>query len=74
MIYATGFRPNLQYLKHIPLALNADNHPAHKNGLSSTIKGLGYVGLSGQRSFSSATLRGVGRDAEFVVNQLQRFM
>jgi hypothetical protein len=30
------------------------------------------VGISGQRSFSSATLRGVGDDAAFVVRDLVR--
>nr|WP_207128502.1 NAD(P)-binding domain-containing protein [Actinocatenispora comari] len=44
----------------------------HRGGLSSTHPGLGYVGLEWQRSFSSATLRGVGRDAAHVVRQLDR--
>jgi putative flavoprotein involved in K+ transport len=74
VIFATGYRHNVQYLKHIPHALDSYDIPVHKNGLSNTTEGLGYVGLSGQRSFSSATIRGVGRDAKYVVNQLQRFL
>jgi putative flavoprotein involved in K+ transport len=35
-----------------------------------TCPGLGFVGLEWQRSFASATLRGVGRDAHYVVRRL----
>ena len=37
-------------------------------------KGLFFVGLSGQRSLSSATIRGVGRDANYVVKKLNLFL
>jgi len=39
---------------------------------STTAPGLYYVGLSGQRNFASATLRGVGPDAVVVVELLLR--
>jgi putative flavoprotein involved in K+ transport len=66
LILATGYRPDLAYL-HIPGALGADGRPAHHGGVSTTVPGLGYVGLERQRSFASATLRGVGRDAAHVL-------
>jgi putative flavoprotein involved in K+ transport len=31
-------------------------------------------GLEGQRSFSSATLRGVGSDAAFVIGKMLRYL
>jgi putative flavoprotein involved in K+ transport len=34
------------------------------------VPGLYFVGMSGQRSFRSATLRGVGRDPVFVVRAI----
>jgi putative flavoprotein involved in K+ transport len=40
--------------------------------VSSTVPGLGFVGLERQRSFASATLRGVGRDAVHVLKTLAR--
>lgn len=52
IILATGYRPALSYLD------NADQ----VRGLSTVHSGLGFVGLEWQRSFASATLRGVGRD------------
>lgn len=72
VIYATGYRPNLPYLKAIG-ALDADGRPLHKAGIS-TVQGLYYVGLEGQRSFASAALRGVGPDAKFVVKKLLRHL
>ncbi|MNE32421.1 Demethylrebeccamycin-D-glucose O-methyltransferase [compost metagenome] len=38
------------------------------------IPGLYYVGLSNQRSFASATVRGVGPDAKYVVRKIKRFL
>lgn len=62
IILATGYRPDLPYLT----ALSTE----HNRGLSRHHQGLGFVGLEWQRSFSSATLRGVGRDATHVVRRL----
>ncbi|OLF16254.1 flavin-containing monooxygenase [Actinophytocola xanthii] len=64
VVLATGYRPELSYLD-----------PAERGqvrGISTVHNGLGFVGLEWQRSFASATLRGVGRDARFVVDRLLR--
>lgn len=71
VIFATGFKPTMPFLTDIG-ALGSDGSPLHKKGISTVVSGLGYVGLSGQSGFSSATLRGVGRDAETVVHHLLR--
>ncbi|QFU87167.1 NAD(P)/FAD-dependent oxidoreductase [Amycolatopsis sp. YIM 10] len=68
VLFATGYRPHLGYLD--PLGALHDGMPLHGGGLSMTHPGLGYVGLEFQRSFSSNTLRGVHRDAEYVVEAL----
>ncbi len=64
ILLATGYRPALSYL--------APGERAQSRGISSIHPGLGYVGLEWQRSFASATLRGVGRDAHHVVRRLLR--
>jgi putative flavoprotein involved in K+ transport len=64
ILLATGYRPALSYLDP------ADR--VHRRGISTIHPGLGYVGLEWQRSFASATLRGVGRDARYVVRRLLR--
>lgn len=69
MILATGYLPHLGYLAATG-ALAADGRPLHRRGVSTTVSGLGYVGLEYQRSIASATVRGVGRDAEHVVGRL----
>jgi len=69
LLLATGYRPALDYLAPTG-ALDAQGHPLHRGGISNSVPGLGYVGLEFQRSFSSATLRGVGRDARHVLRRL----
>ncbi|MEV6596653.1 NAD(P)/FAD-dependent oxidoreductase [Actinoplanes sp. NPDC051346] len=75
VLLATGYRPRLSYLAGCTSvggrpALDAAGYPAHDRGVSTTVAGLGFVGLEGQRGIGSATLRGVGRDAEYVVRRL----
>lgn len=73
LILATGYRPNLRYLEGLG-GLDSHGMPRHNSGLSTTVAGLGFVGLEFQRSFSSNTLRGCGKDAVHVVDQLQSSM
>jgi putative flavoprotein involved in K+ transport len=70
VILATGYRPGLDYLA-VTGALDGDDRPLHRRGISTTVPGLGYVGLPHQRSIASATLRGAGPDAEHVITQLR---
>ncbi|MCD0443668.1 NAD(P)/FAD-dependent oxidoreductase [Glycomyces sp. A-F 0318] len=69
VILATGYRPALDYLTGLDV-LDADGHPRHRGGLATAVPGLGFVGLEWQRSLSSASLRGVGRDAARVAKPL----
>lgn len=69
VVLATGYRPHLPYLAGTT-ALDGDGTPIHSSGVSDTVPGLGFVGLEHQRSISSATIRGVARDADRVVGKL----
>ena len=69
VIFATGYRPHLPYLDSLG-AFDADGAPRHRHGISTRVPGLGFLGLEFQRTFSSNTLRGVHRDAGFVVGAL----
>jgi putative flavoprotein involved in K+ transport len=71
VILATGYRPGLEYLRPVG-ALDHEGRPLHARGVSTTVPGLGYVGLPHQRSIASATLRGAGPDAAYVIDQLLR--
>ena len=71
VVLATGYRPNVGYLGPLG-ALRPDGRPDQRGGVSRAIPGLYFVGLPFQTSFASATLRGVGPDAEFVVARARR--
>jgi putative flavoprotein involved in K+ transport len=69
IILATGYRPNLDYLRPLG-ALDPNGAPLHAGGISTTHLGLVYLGLEFQRSYASNTLRGVGADASAVIAPL----
>lgn len=71
VIFATGYRTNLDFLRGTG-ALDRTGEPFQRLGISTTVPGLSYVGLSGQRAPASATLRGSGPDAELVVAALSK--
>lgn len=71
IIFATGYRDHVPYLKDLG-ALNYDGSPIQKAGVSSVIPGLYYLGLTGQRSFASATIRGTGGDAKIIAKKIIR--
>lgn len=73
VMFATGFRPNLPFLSGTG-ALASDGMPLHVAGVSTEFLGLYYVGLSNQRSFASATVRGVGADAKYIAKKINRFL
>ncbi|MBK3585507.1 NAD(P)/FAD-dependent oxidoreductase [Streptomyces sp. MBT57] len=70
IVLATGYRPDLPYLTYLDGALDADGNPRHREGLAVGVPGLAFVGLEWQRSLSSNSLRGVGRDAERITRRL----
>ncbi len=70
VIYATGYQPNLPFLNDLT-PLDDTNFPNQKGGVSKTVAGLYFVGLPWQRSLRSATLRGSGPDAAYVVQHLK---
>ncbi|WP_308122083.1 NAD(P)/FAD-dependent oxidoreductase [Streptomyces sp. TRM70350] len=69
ILLATGYRPDLGHLAPLG-ALGISGNPRHREGMSLTHPGLAYVGLEWQRSLSSNSLRGVGRDAERVARRI----
>lgn len=71
LLMATGFRPDLRFLASVPGALRGDGRVRHFAGIGA-VPGMYFVGLPGQRTASSASLRGVGRDARAVTRHLLR--
>jgi putative flavoprotein involved in K+ transport len=73
VVLATGYRPNLDYLRPLGV-LREDGRPYQRAGIARSVPGLYFVGLPFQTSFASATLRGVGPDAALVVTHARRFV
>jgi putative flavoprotein involved in K+ transport len=72
LVFATGFRPNLEFLSG--LECPGTEYWAQRNGQAEHLPGLYFVGLPKQRNFASATLRGVGPDASYIMPNLIRFI
>ncbi|MDX2396413.1 NAD(P)/FAD-dependent oxidoreductase [Streptomyces sp. DK15] len=69
IVLATGYRPDLPYLAGLGIA-DGCGRPLHRDGFSVAHERLAFVGLECQRSLSSNSLRGVGRDADRVARRL----
>ncbi|MFI1335294.1 flavin-containing monooxygenase [Streptomyces sp. NPDC020845] len=74
ILLATGYRPDLPYLAGLDGAFDAAGHPCHREGIATGVPGLAFVGLEWQRSLSSNSLRGVGRDAARVARRLAAYL
>lgn len=72
VIYATGYRWNGGYLPRA--ALDGDGEPRQHLGASTTHRGVYFVGLPGQRTVASGTIRAAGPDARRVVARLARHL
>ena len=68
VIWCTGYEPGFSWID-LPV-FGEGGHPVHDRGVSKKVPGLYFVGLHFQYAMSSATLIGIGRDAEFVVDAL----
>ncbi len=73
IILATGYHFQPSYLSPLPV-LDEQGQVQHRRGRSLSVPGLFFVGVSYQRTYASATLRGVGPDAAIVVRQIQRWL
>jgi len=71
IIFATGYKPSFPYLNPLQ-AVDQEGYPIQKGGISTSVQGLYFVGLPWQRNHASATLRGVGPDAHYVIKYIRK--
>ena len=69
VIWCTGYDPGFSWIR-LPI-LGDDGQPMHQRGVVMNVPGMYFVGLHFLYSMSSATLIGVGRDANHVVKDIQ---
>ena len=67
IIWATGFREKLDYIKF--QVLDAEGRPMHKNGVSA-VEGLYFLGFPWLRTRKSGYLFGIKDDAGFICNKI----
>jgi putative flavoprotein involved in K+ transport len=65
VIWCTGYAPGFSWID-LPI-FGEDGRPVHERGVVTRVPGMYFVGLHFLYAMSSATLIGVGRDAEHVV-------
>ena len=71
ILLATGYHFQPAYLSELPI-LDGQGQVRHHQGRSLSVPGLFFMGLSYQRTYASAILRGVGPDAARIVRQIRR--
>ena len=68
VVWATGFRPDHRWI-HLPLT-GPDGWPRQTRGVVTDVPGLFFIGLPFMYRGASSLLGGVGRDAEYLADQM----
>jgi len=68
VVWCTGYHSGFDWID-IPAA-GENGEPVHEQGIAKDVPGLYFVGLHFLYAMSSATLIGVGRDAERIANAI----
>jgi putative flavoprotein involved in K+ transport len=70
VVFAGGFRPDYESWVRFPGAFDELGFPIHREGGSTVVPGLYFVGVHFLRKRKSALLNGVGEDAAIVARQI----
>ncbi len=70
VIWCTGYQPGFSWID-LPI-FDDDGRPMHESGIVTNMPGLYFVGLHFLYAMSSATVMGVGRDAERIAESVAR--
>lgn len=74
IIVAGGFRPGYRYWLPVPEAFDDLGFPLQRDGVSTVIPGLYFVGVHFQRTRKSSLLYGVGEDATVVAERIREHL
>jgi glycine/D-amino acid oxidase-like deaminating enzyme len=70
VVFAGGFRPDYESWVHCEGAFDELGFPVHRDGASTAVPGLYFVGVHFLRKRKSSLLIGVGEDAAIVARQI----
>jgi len=68
VIWCTGYQPGFSWI-NLPI-FDGNGRPKHDSGIVREVPGMYFVGLHYLYAMSSATLMGIGRDAERIVQEI----
>ena len=71
VVWATGFQPDYEWIDLPRLRFDEGGYPVHERGAVPEQPGLYFIGLPYQSTVVSASLGGVGADAQHVVDHLR---
>jgi putative flavoprotein involved in K+ transport len=71
VIWATGFRPEFDWIELSTPIFEPDGSPIHHRGVVESVPGLYFLGLPDQSAVLSATLGGVCPDARYIAEHLR---
>src|SRR5689334_3236886 len=69
IVWCTGYHPGFPWID-LPV-FGEDGRPVHECGVVDRVPGLYFVGLHFLRAMSSASLIGIGRDAEYIAGVIR---
>ncbi|WP_076411590.1 NAD(P)/FAD-dependent oxidoreductase [Shewanella sp. UCD-KL12] len=70
IVWATGFKPNFFWIDNI--TFDEMNYPSNYRGVSDDMDGLYFIGLPWLYTRGSATLGGVWKDAEYLMDYIRQ--
>jgi len=70
VVFAAGFRPDYESWVRLPGAFEELGFPIHREGASTVVPGLYFVGVHFLRKRRSSLLNGVGEDAAIVARKI----
>jgi len=70
VIWCTGYQHHFPWIDLPVYGEDGANDPIHEHGIATNVAGLYFVGLHFLYAMSSATLIGVGRDAERIAKEI----
>jgi putative flavoprotein involved in K+ transport len=70
VIFTTGFRPDYASWVRFPEAFDDEGFPIQKDGSSTTVPGMHFMGVRFQRKRKSTTFLGVGEDATVLAGKM----
>ncbi len=72
VIWCTGFTRDFSWLHNMKEIIDSHNYPVTERGIVKGYNGLYFLGMAFQYAITSTWILGVGRDAEFIADHIEK--